>query len=136
MKTAASETWFDLFDIAKIVRFAGVSGSGLVGDSLLFLLLVTAGLAPFHANLASASAATAFVYFASMRKVFFKAGPRMHALFCVYCVYQALAIFAASAAVGHLITFGAMPLLAKMATLPITFSCNYLFLSGMSRWLS
>lgn len=111
--------------------FALVSGTGLAIDFALFAALTAGTAPPFAANLASAGCAVAFVYFASVRRVF-RDGPRA-ASFAAYLVYQAAAIALASLAVAALSRVLPAPLLAKIAVLPATFAANFLFMRALTR---
>lgn len=116
----------------SVVRFAGVSATGLALDLSLFAVLAHAGARPGIANVVSATFAVAFVYFASVRRVFAYGGSHVLPLYGVYCAYQILAIGAASWAVDTLATLlGAI--VAKLAILPATFFANYAFMRYITR---
>jgi putative flippase GtrA len=116
----------------RLLRFALVSGTGLVLDTAVFLALVRLGLLAGYANLISASMAVTFVYFVSTKRVFEYAGRFLLGLFLIYCVYQVLAVSAASWTVGALVAAGFVPLLAKVLILPVTFLANYLFMAFLT----
>ncbi len=116
----------------KIVRFAIVSGGGLSIDFILFILLTWIGLSAAVANILSASAATAFVYFMSVSRIFSYRGRFVFNMLAAYGVYQAVAILAASYAVGVLAKTMSPPVLAKLAVLPVTFSANFLMMSWLT----
>jgi putative flippase GtrA len=117
----------------KLFRFAIVSGGGLAIDFCLFILLTWVGLSPTTANLVSASAATAFVYFMSVSRIFSYHGRFVCQLFIAYAVYQAVAILAASYVVGLIAEHISPPVIAKLVVLPVTFSANFLMMSWLTR---
>ncbi|MBW3654549.1 MAG: GtrA family protein [Gemmatimonadetes bacterium] len=117
----------------RVVRFAVVSGTGLVLDFAVFLALTGAGFSAFTANAVSGTCAVTFVYFASVRRIFSYAGRFLVRLFAAYLVYQAVGVTAASLAVAFLSAHLVAPVVAKLLILPVTFSCNYLFMSLLTR---
>lgn len=118
----------------RVFQFAIVSGLGLAIDFGLFIILTNSGLGAGASNLISACIAVAFVYFASVKKVFAYEGGFLVRLFVIYAVYQVLAISIASFAVEILaVQAGLGPFWAKALTLPFTFSVNYLFASWLTR---
>lgn len=119
--------------MAKVMRFALVSGVGLALDVGLFLALNAAGMRAGYANLVSAAVAVTFVYFVSTRRVFNYDGRFLLALFWVYFAYQALAVAAASWAVDALVAMELAPLLSKGLILPVTFSANYLVMDFLTK---
>jgi GtrA-like protein len=125
--------WISYRQIARLFTFAAISAAGLGLDVTVFALLVRLGCRAGYANLVSASLAVTLVYFSSTKQVFKYAGRFLLPLFLAYLAYQVLAITAASWAVDILVTFGISPILAKGTILPITFSCNYLFLDFLTR---
>jgi putative flippase GtrA len=116
----------------RLIRFAIVSGGGLAIDFCLFVLLTWIGLPPTIANLISASAATAFVYFMSVSRIFSCDSRFVYELFIAYGVYQAVAILAASYVVGLLAEHMSQPVLGKLVVLPETFTANF----AMMSWLT
>jgi putative flippase GtrA len=118
---------------SKLLRFALVSGSRLALDVGLFVLLMHFGLCAGHANFISASAAVTFVYFVSTKRVFEIYRGLPVSAFFLYWIYQVLAVTAASWAVDAIVGLGALPILAKVLILPVTFSANYLFLDFLTR---
>lgn len=113
--------------------FALVSGLGLGVDFALFIALGAAGAPPFAANLVSGGCATAFVYLASVRRVFADARGFRIGSFAAYLAYQAAAVAVASLAVARLATMLPAPALAKLAILPTTFGANYAFMRLLTR---
>ena len=124
--------------LSRVFRFGIVSGIGLGLDMLTFLGLVGIGFSPLHANLLSSVAGVTFVYFALVRRIFSYEGRFHLTMFSAYLTYQACGIAAGSWLVGLLAALGLLPIFAKMAILPITFSANYLFMgwltSRATRW--
>lgn len=117
----------------RVGRFAAVSGIGLALDFALFLTLVGLGIVPFAANAFSGACAVTFVYFASVRRVFSYRGSFLLHLFVAYLVYQVCGVAAASLAVAYLAEEWVSPGLAKILILPVTFTCNYLFMALLTR---
>lgn len=124
--------------LRDLLRFALVSGAGLGIDFALFLGACAAGVAPGVANLLSGGCAVAFVYFASVRRVFCDARGFHLGSFAAYLAYQAAALSLASLAVAHLASAlsppaSSSPALAKLAILPATFGANYVFMRLLTR---
>jgi putative flippase GtrA len=120
--------------LGRIVGFGGISALGLGLDCGLFILLVAAGAPPLLANLASAGTAVTFVFFASVRRVFRFRGGAVWARYLAYALWQAVAVTAASVAIGALAAHGGLPPLAcKLALLPLTFAANYLVMALLTR---
>jgi putative flippase GtrA len=120
--------------LARLAKFAVVSGLGLGLDVLAFCLLLGLGAAPFQANAAGASAAVTWVYFASVRRIFRYGGRSLRGRFAAYAAYQMAGIAAASWAVGGMVhLLGVQPLIAKLAVTPLTFLANYLFMAWLTR---
>lgn len=115
------------------MKFAIVSGAGLGVDFAVFLALVGAGMSAFAANAFSGTCAVTFVYFASVRRIFSYGGRFLLSLLVVYLAYQAVGVTAASLAVAFLAAKLVAPVVAKLLILPVTFSCNYLFMSVLTR---
>lgn len=137
----------EMFSIASLkwhaqraVRFALVSGMGLVLDLALFLLLVRSGVHPFVANMVSSGAGLSFVYWSSVRRIFRYHGRFIVPLFAAYVSYHTCGTLVVSELISLLIHAGVPPALAKVGVLPLTFSANYLFMSWMTRrrerWIS
>src|SRR5690349_25009638 len=78
--------------LARIIRFAVVSGTGLALDVALFVMLVTAGSAPFVGSVLSSTAAVTFVYLASVRRIFRYDGRFIPFMFAAYSLYQFLGL--------------------------------------------
>lgn len=114
----------------RLVRFGFVSGIGLATDVVLFVLLYRAGLHPGFANLFSAGVAVSVVFVLSQRRVFRYGGRFLLPLFLAYLGYQVAAVTAASAGVAALVTHADLaPLVAKVLVIPVTFGCNYGFMT-------
>jgi putative flippase GtrA len=120
-------------DLGRIVKFAGVSGAGLCLDYAVYSLLCASGVAAGWANLVSASLGVTFVFVVSARRIFAASDEHfMLGLFAVYALYQVCAVSAASWLVGeatHLLD--GQFLLGKTLVLPLSFTANYLFMSGL-----
>jgi putative flippase GtrA len=119
--------------LAKVVRFGVVSGVGLGLDVCIFLALSALNVRAGIANFVSASVAVTFVYFASTRKVFRYQGQFLFRLFLAYLVYQVIAVALASGAVDGIAGLGALPIVAKLLILPVTFSSNYAFMAWLTK---
>lgn len=122
----------------RLIRFALVSGTGLAIDLLIFLGLVQV-IPAFAANFISSCAAVTFVYFASVQRIFRYRGQFVPAMFGSYAGYQVVGILLGSWAVSALVHAGLAPAWSKIAILPVTFGCNYLFMwwltSSPERWV-
>lgn len=118
----------------RVLHFAGVSGAGLCLDYLVYWLLCRSGVPAGWANAVSASCGVTFVFVASARRIFEADHHFQWPLFLPYAAYQAVAIAAASAAVGLLDdALDGKFLLAKLLVLPVTFTANFLFMSWLTR---
>lgn len=114
----------------RLLRFGLVSGLGLATDVLLYILLYWNGTPPGLANLGSAGVAVTLVFLLSQRRVFQYGGHFLLPLFLAYLLYQVAAVATASAGVAALVSgAGLAPLVAKAAVTPVTFGCNYVFMS-------
>jgi putative flippase GtrA len=120
--------------LARILRFAATSGTGLAIDLLLFYALITTGLSPENSNFCSASSGVLYVFFASLRRVFQHEGHYLAALLLSYVGFQLVAVVAASAAIGVLAPLLGSPVLSKLLILPVTFGANFLFMSLIVHW--
>jgi hypothetical protein len=116
----------------RVIKFAVTSGLGLTLDVGIFLGLTSLGTASGWANLVSATCGVTFVYFASIYRVFSYNGERLVTLLLLYLAYQAVAVAAASWAVGVLALLTS-PIVAKLLILPVTFTANYLFMHLITR---
>lgn len=116
----------------RVVRFAGVSGAGLLLDYVIYTVLCEAGLAAGWANLISAATAVTFVFVVSARHIFEAPSGFLVRPFVLYAGYQAVAVCLASAAVGGMTTLlDGRYLLGKTVVLPLSFTANYLFMSWL-----
>ena len=114
----------------RLLRFGLVSGLGLVTDVILYVVLYRGGVPPGAANLVSAGVAVTIVFVLSQRRVFRYGGRFLLPLFATYVLYQLVAVAAASAVIAALVAHaGADPLLAKALVIPVTFGCNYGFMT-------
>ncbi|MCA8900558.1 MAG: GtrA family protein [Hyphomonas sp.] len=119
----------DKFLSATIARFGFVSLAGWAGDFLIFVSLTSIGVGALVANVVSAGAAVAFVYFASVRRIFSYRGRFIYSKFAAYAGYQVVAVLAASAAIAALAAaMGLAPWIAKIIVTPATFLANFLFM--------
>lgn len=123
--------------------FALLSGIGWCLDFLAFTVLVKlAGLSPFAANLLSSYVGITFVWFASLRVLFDRAG---HAGFLVaYWGYQLASILAYSQLLeavaaglareaGWLAAAGGAALAAKIVVTPFNLLTNFVFMKLLTR---
>jgi len=124
---------YEAFLSAAISRFGLVSLIGWGGDFFLFVVLVNFGVDPLIANGISAGAATTFVYFQSVYRVFRYSGKFLYRKFVGYVVYQVAAIALAAAAISVLVvSFALQPWLAKILITPLTFFANYFFMKFLT----
>jgi putative flippase GtrA len=116
----------------RFLPFALVSAAGLGLDYLVYTLLCGGGLEPEWANLVSASAAVTFVFVASARRIFQARDRFLVRPFVIYLAYQALAVGAASWAVGAMTdVFDGRYILGKTVVVPASFMANFLFMSWL-----
>jgi putative flippase GtrA len=119
-------------DLARIVKFAGVSGAGLCLDYAVYSLLCASGVAAGWANLVSAGLGVTFVFVVSARRIFAGSDHFLLGLFGVYALYQVAAVSAASWLVGEAThVLDGRYLLGKTLILPLSFTANYLFTSWL-----
>jgi putative flippase GtrA len=119
-------------DLARIAKFAGVSGAGLCLDYAVYTALCVGGLDAGVANLVSASCGVTFVFVVSARRIFASSERFLLGLFVVYALYQVVAISLASWAVhGATALLAGRFLLGKTVILPFSFTANYLFMSWL-----
>ena len=113
-----------------IVRFGLISGLGWMIDYSLFALLCSLPTNVWVANVASASFAVIFVFFASKHHVFEYEGGYLIVKLIAYFVYQAGAILMASFLIEALTYKSNIePILSKILITPITFYLNFQFMS-------
>jgi putative flippase GtrA len=118
--------------MTRLLQFAAVSGTGLALDYAIYTALCAGGMPAGWANLISATAGVTFVFFASARRIFFAPHRNLHRRFGVYLLYQAVAVTAASWAVGAATAaFEGRYLLGKTVILPLSFTANYLFMGWL-----
>ncbi len=125
--------FMNMNELRRVMKFAVVSGTGLALDFAVFLALTGIAFSSFAANAVSGTCAVTFVYFASVRSIFSYGGRFLLGLFVAYLAYQAIGVTAASLAVAFLSANLVAPVVAKLLILPVTFSCNYLFMSLLTR---
>ncbi len=120
--------------LLRLWSFGIVSATGLALDVGGFSLLVhIAHMGPLPANLISATVAVTFVFFVSARHVFRSDGHLLIIPFMIYLIYQAIAVSLASVAVAWLCHAGVLPILSKIAILPVTFIANFLVMARLTR---
>jgi putative flippase GtrA len=119
--------------MSRMLQFGAVSGAGLSIDFAFFSVLVEIGMRAGYANAISAFAGVAFVYFASIKKIFAYHEKFLFLLFGVYLLYQIVAVGVASLAVDAIVAHKVSPLIAKAAILPLTFTANYIFMSYLAQ---
>lgn len=125
------EAFIDL--LRRVMGFAVVSGAGLALDFGVFLALTHgAHLQPGIANLVSSGLAVALVFFTSVHRIFRYQGGLLFARFATYVVYQAIGVSLCSLAIDALVAAGWLPLVAKLAILPVSFSANFLFMHALT----
>jgi putative flippase GtrA len=113
-----------------ILKFGVVSGLGWLIDFFIFFCLNQLGVLPLLANLAGATTAVLFVFFSSVRRIFQYQGRYLARKLLCYCIYQALAICAASVLIQLIVnTWVFHPVLAKVLVTPLTFYFNFQFMS-------
>lgn len=119
--------------LARPLRFAAVSGGGLLLDYTVYIALCEAGVPPGWANAVSAGCGVAFVFVVSARRVFEAPGGSLLVRpFGLYAAYQVLAVSLASAAVGTMTRLlDGHYLLGKTVVLPASFTANFLFMSWL-----
>ena len=119
--------------VRQVIAFGWVSLIGVSLDTGVFLGLVEVGVRPFWASVVGASLAVTFVFFASVRRIFEDRGEFLAAKFAAYVAWQVFLIAAVSVAIEWLVADGGLrPLWAKLATLPVTFGANFVFM----KWLT
>ena len=117
--------------VNKAFSFGLISGLGLLLDMVIFYLICFVTEYVFMANLLSASAAVSFVFFASVRRVFFYQKDKLWDKFLWYLVYNCIAIVVASLCVHVIAGLGVQPLLAKVVIIPATFLANFFFMNWL-----
>lgn len=117
----------------KIFGFGLVSLIGLMGDYVLFTVLIVAGMAAIGANLISATAAVLFVFIVSTRHIFANTGGHLVVKLTAYLLFQLAAITLFSALIDYLSeASGLFPLIVKIATTPFSFYLNFLFMGWLT----
>lgn len=105
--------------------FLGTVG-GLVTDLSVFTILTKSGIEPGIANIFSATLGLLVVYFLVTRYAF--KTEHNHLKFIAFVSWYSLMILMWGAVIQLLVEFtGVAPLLAKLATIPISFGLNFAF---------
>ena len=113
----------------QIVKWFITVLSGLFIDLTIFYILSSLGLIVYMANLISAGIAIIFLYIRSLRFVF-KEKIYSKKRFILFITYYFLSINFFSLAISILVIFFGLPaIVAKIATLPVSFFINYFFAS-------
>ena len=115
-----------LTTLRRLLSFAAGSSVGLAIDLGGFLLLVSAGVAPWPANCISSSAAVTAVYLLVTRYAF--GTVRRLRTYIAFLAWYAFVIVVSSTAI-QLLTASteADPFVWKLASIPITFAANFCF---------
>ncbi|MFC5931180.1 GtrA family protein [Cryobacterium melibiosiphilum] len=110
----------------QFLSFFGGSAVGLLIDLVGFQLLVSAGLAPWQANVISSMLALTTVYFLVARFAFAAAARlRTYLLFFVWYASN-IVVFSSLIQLAVTLTDGP-PFGFKLASIPVSFAANYLF---------
>ncbi|WP_085790022.1 GtrA family protein [Roseivivax jejudonensis] len=137
---------------SNFLVFAIVSGCGWLLDVGLTMGLVQLGASPFWSSMIGAAVAVSFVYVVSLNRIFSVEGALGARGFPAYLIWQAVAIFIASALVAWL-SHALLPMAAalpvqaadplalasgaaKALVTPITLLANFLFMRWLTRRLS
>lgn len=112
--------------LRRLLSFAAGSSAGLAIDLGGFALLTVAGVVPWLANAISSSAAVTAVYLLVTRYAF--GADRRIRTYVAFVAWYASVIVVLSVAIQLLVTATDVPALAwKVASIPFTFSANFLF---------
>ncbi|WBS02042.1 GtrA family protein [Pseudoduganella sp. SL102] len=131
----------------QFLRFLVLSGLGWLCDFATFALLSQGfGMSPFAANVVSSYVGVTFVWFTSLKTVFYRSGSRQ--ALAMYWTYQLVSIMAysqllqavAGALAGVLATTdlpvalrSAGGLAAKILVTPLNLISNFLFMKFLTR---
>lgn len=117
----------------QVGGFGIVSGCGLALDCGLFAGLVHGlGCSPGWSNLLSAGTAVTLVFIVSVRRIFADRRSALLLRCLIYGLCQGVLVTAASAAVAWVAGHGWFPIVAKIAVLPLTFSCNFVLMKVLA----
>ena len=134
---------------SPFLRFAAISGlTWLLDFATLYLLVRSAHLPVFAANLLSASLAATIAFLLSHKLAFAGRRDRLLLRTLVYCAYTFAVILVASAAVSYVavlarhlsharhlqLAAGTCALLAKLVVTPINFLLNFLVARFVSQY--
>ena len=110
----------------ELVRFFWASASGLVIDLVFYTVFISVGIVPWVANLTSSTMSITAVYFLAARYAF-KAKTKL-STYIVFFGWYSLSILLFSFVVAVLSESGYFsPIAAKLITVPISFSINFIF---------
>ena len=110
----------------QFLSFFGGSAVGLFIDLVGFSLLVMAGLQPWQANAISSTIALTVVYFLVARFTF--AARARVGTYVLFFTWYGLNIVVFSTLIHMVVArTDAIPLLVKLASIPLSFVLNYLF---------
>ena len=118
--------------VKKLVFFALFSAIGLSLDIGFYLVLIKYGVNVFISSLISSLSAVSFVFVFSGVWVFRKRGLNSYK-YIFWILYQFCNILFFSAIVNYLYLNGLSPLSSKLLIVPITFFCNFLVMSILSK---
>lgn len=119
------------YKLRDLAYFAFVAGIGWGLDFLILLAYFHYTDDAFTANVLSAIFGITFLFFVSTRTVFQTERGFLWNKFFMYGFYSAVLTYILSKGVAAMVAAGLAIALAKIATVPVSFYCNFLFM----RWL-
>ena len=120
-------------------HYALIAAVGLLLDTAIFLILTHGGLlSVFWASMIGMLCGASFSYIFATRRIFTGRAGFSWSKWAIFIAYIIGTMFIWSGIIAALVAFGLWPLLAKFATLPISFYANFLFMGwlqeGRIRW--
>ena len=114
----------------KIFGFGIVHAFGLGLDMVVFISFLHLGFTPLIANISAGIIGVTFAYFVSAKYVFFYKSKVLLLKFVFYLIWNAFRIVFFSYIIAQTsILFSLFPIIPKIIVTPLSFYCDYLFMS-------
>ena len=114
----------------KIFGFGIIHAFGLGLDIVVFILFLRLGFKPLIANIFAGIVGVTFAYFVSARYIFYYKSKFLLLKFLFYLIWNAFRIVFFSFIIAQTsIMFSLFPIIPKIIVTPLSFYCDYLFMS-------
>ena len=114
----------------KIFGFGIIHAFGLGLDMVVFISFLHLGFRPLMANISAGIVGVTFAFFVSARYIFYYKSEFLILKFLYYLIWNAFRIVIFSYIIAQTsIIFSLSPIIPKFAITPLSFYCDYLFMS-------